>query len=315
MRLTPLHYLCELKRGNPHPEITSSLIKHLLYMLVLYTANEAQFPQNEDGEVSHDVIHATYTSANEKKTIRLDLQGGDVSDLNEHTLRETVFWLIGSEKQDKLIIFQNVVARGLSIADSARNFEEFVRELSVILAETRWQYDVYIDETITKHFEELNKAKEIMRGFARDISESVNTLVKEITNSLVPTIGVILGFIVAQFAKLGENKIPPEIFRAGVIFYLVYFAVFAGAFRLSTNLQRYRFVIRDAIQQIEHYKARYGEAFSKKIVPFVDKIKLNFWYWFIITAISYALITWFLVWLQSPEGQTFITQLAADLVN
>lgn len=273
--LTPIHFLCSCL-DDKASELDSIISNHLMHLSILYTANRASYDNN--------IFHASFSSSDRTVTMELD-EGEIVNEIN--LLRKLAIWPYSGKESDKLVIFQNVVARELESGDQKENYKSFVLQLHHLLDEARWHYRRFLDGQIDSHFEQMQMATNYVTEMAREVSKSIESITKGLTDALLATIGVV---VLTLLTSLTKSEIQGDIFRYGMIAYAAYILVFQVMYRMSSICHSYILLKKETDERLEDYALKLGR---KKVdtlsSPFARR-KKQFRIWFSVTVAIYILV-------------------------
>jgi len=280
--LTPLHFLCNRLDGNAN-ELDSIISNHLLHLSILYTANRASYDNNH--------FQASFSSSDRTVTITLD--ENEVQD-EPKLLRRLAIWPYGGKETDRLIIFQNVVARELESGDQKDNYKSFVGQLRHLLDEARWHYRIFLDGQIDGHFEQVQMATNYVAEMSREVSKSIESVTKGLTDALLATIGVI---VLTLLASLTKSEMQGDIFRYGMMAYAAYLFLFQVLYRMISICHSFELLKKETDERLEAYALKLGK---KKVdalsSPFARR-KTQFWIWFSVTVIIYISVIFLIIYI------------------
>lgn len=277
-RLTPCHFICKCTEvEEPATALPDILANRLLQLAVLYTANRSSI----DGQQ----ITALYASSEQSTAITfLDTT---LEEGHYESVLKLIAWLQAADGTDKLTILQNVIGREIQEDDPTDNFRAFVGRLSSVLRETRWQYRVYLDGKITKHFEQLQLLSSYVTEIAREISQKLDSMTKGFVDTLLASVGVV---ILTLLASLVENKAEGVIFRVGMWTYAGYLLLFQVFYRMGHLLHSYSLVVEESDQRVLPFRGALGGKKVAELTTILDKCKRQFKRMYWITIALYVLV-------------------------
>ncbi|MDY7079061.1 MAG: hypothetical protein SXV54_19270 [Chloroflexota bacterium] len=276
--ITPCHFICKCTQvEEPAAALANILVNRLLQLTVVYTANRSSI----DGQQ----ITALYASSEQSTAITL-LDTTLETGLHENLVK-LIAWLQTAGGTDKLTIFQNVIAREIPEDGPTDNFRAFVGRLSSLLRETRWQYRVYLDGKINKHFEQLQSVSSYITEIAREISQKLDSMTKGFVDTLLASVGVV---ILTLLASLVENKTEGVIFRVGMWTYAVYLLLFQVFYRMGHLFYSYSLVVEESDQRILPFRVALGGKKVTELTTILEKCKKQFKRMYWITIALYILV-------------------------
>ncbi len=274
-RLTPIHFLCNTE-GNVG-DLPAILANRLLELLIVYTANRSII-KNQQIRVFYASSEQTTELVTSETTLALD---------KRDEIIRLITWIETSQKADKLIIFQNTVAREVTGEDPNQNFIDYIEHLPHLLREGRWNYRVYLDGKITKHFEKVEEANEKIASVTGKVSDAIDTLTKGFVDTLLASVGVV---ILTLIASLAENKTQGLIFKVGMWIYAGYLLIFQVIYRLGHLYYSTHLTIKEGEQQLAPYRTALGTNKVDELTAFLVKRKRYFHIMFIISVILFLVV-------------------------
>lgn len=259
--LTPVHLICDFTQGPD--ALQKILIQKLLEILIVFSANRTI--------IENDKILAVYAST--EQTMRLVTSNTNLAFGRRGEIVRLITWIETSQKEDKLIIFQNTVAREITGEDQIQNYKDYVDKLSHLLREARWNYRVYLDNKITKHFEKTEAVNEKVNSMSTKLSESIDTLTKGFVDTLLASIGVV---ILTLIASLAESKTLGVIFTIGMLLYAGYLFLFQVLYRVGTLVDSTNLTIEEGEKQLVPYRTALGAKKVDEMTVFLNKRKHYF---------------------------------------
>ena len=276
-RLTPIHFFCDIVGDAEN--LADILATRLLELLIIYSANRSIIEKHQ--------IKAFYASS-EQTTELVTSETTLALDQRDEIIR-LITWIETSQKADKLIIFQNTVAREVTGEDTNQNFNDYIDRLPHLLREARWNYRVYLDGKINKHFEKVEEANEKVASVSGKVSDAIDTLTKGFVDALLASVGVV---ILTLIASLAENKTQGVIFTVGMWIYAGYLLVFQVVYRMGHLYYSTHLAIKEGEQQLAPYRTALGSNKVNELTEFLAKRKRYFYVMFIITVVLFlAVIT------------------------
>jgi hypothetical protein len=282
-RLTPIHFIGERVSGAPN-ELDNIIARHLLNLCILFTANRSTL---QDG---------TFTSTYASPDSTAELEFATDIDLpdNISLLVRLALWPYSGQRQDRLVIFQTVVARFLAGDDPKENTRLFTEQLPRILNDVRWHYRVYVDGQIDEHFQQVQAVTDYVSEMTGEVSKSLDSLTKGFVDMSLATIGVI---VLTLLASLLEGEADNVIFRVGMWVYAAYLLAFQGLYRLGSIWHSYQLLNRQTETWLIAAGQRLGQSRINEISgPLKDRQK-QFTFWFRTTIVLYLVVAGLIVWL------------------
>jgi hypothetical protein len=274
--LTPLHFMCECVEEHTD-DLASLLANRLLQLTIVYTANRTSI------EGQH--MSALYASSEQSTSIALSETAPETE--VQRDLVRLLTWLQATGEVDKLTMFQNVVAREIPGGDPEDNFKVFVERLPNLLRETRWNYRVYLDGKITKHFEKVQSVNSYITDVTREISQTLDSVTKGLVDTLLASVGVV---ILTLLASLAEDKAQGVIFRVGMWTYAVYLLLFQVLYRMGNLYHSYSLIVSESKEQLAPFKVALGEKKIGELTTSLENRKRQFRQWYFGTLGIYVLV-------------------------
>lgn len=274
--LTPLHFSGNWQ-GTDSENLTSITDAQLQKLCVLFTANRC----NLNAEQSFQAIYA-----NSDRVVYLDLSDS-VTAKSGKTLKEIVEWISEGNDKDKLTVFQNVTARLLNDSTPEKNYESLANSLPKIFEEAEWNYKLFVDGKITKHFEEVQKFSNSVTDTAKKVAENIDTINKGVTDALLATIGVLIATVLAALVK---NDASVEIFSISFTAYAIYLLVYA-LYRMGSIWHSYHLLSTEADEQKALYTNIIGSEKVDKLTNPIKRRRVQFHIWFWLTLLIYVVLT------------------------
>jgi len=290
--ITPIHFLGHWRTGTSEA-ISSKLTQHLVHLLIIYTANRSNY-----GNSSFQCAYS-----NTERTVLLRLGDQEFKHNLTPILPRLMLWISGGKDNDRLTIFQSVVARELNEAEPTNNYNYFVTRQDQIFDDARWHHRVFINGKIGKHFEEFQKVADYMAQTSKQVSEAIETTTKGLTETLLATIGAILA---SFLAALVENKTQGVIFLISMRVFAGYLA-FVAIYRMISIRQGYNLLKKESATRATIYSEVLGVHRVNPLLESLNQRKVLFENWFAVTVVVYCLLV-LLIWRLS----TYVPQ---ELVN
>lgn len=280
--ITPLHFLCNRIDGS-FSELDSIVLNHLLHLSVIYTSNRVSYDNNQ--------FHASFSSSDRTVTIALSEEKVP----NEpNLLRRLAIWPYSGKETDRLIIFQNVVARELENGDQKDNYKSFIDQLRHLLDEARWHYRVFLDGQIDDHFEQMQMATNYVAEMSREISKSIESFTKGLTDALLASIGVI---VLTLLASLTKSEMQSDIFKYGMMAYATYLFLFQVLYRMMSVCHSFVLLKKETDERLEAYALKLGKKKVDDLSSPFTRRKIQFWSWFSVTVILYIAVIFIIIYL------------------
>jgi len=278
--VTPLHLLFNRKEGECD-NIEKVLSVHLLHLCIIYTANRSILEGKK--------FKASFASS--ESTIYLSLENENNIHDNAHMLSQLAIWPYSGNENDRLAIFQTTVAREIKNDDPLENYKVFCSSLNHLLGETRWHYRIFIEKEVDKHFDQVQKMTDYMANVAKDVSQTIESLVKGFTDTLLASVGVIVLSVIASLIKKDAKT---SIFQAAMWGYAAYLFLFHGLYRLGSIIHNYYLLNKGSDERMNVYIRQLGREKVEKCKANLNSRKKQFktWLWItiIITVLLIALI-------------------------
>jgi len=286
--LTPLHFLGQWKTTT-NGEIETELALHFLNICILYTANRSTFNNNQKP------LQSVYTSSD--RTTTLSLEQAPTSPVSTATLESLTKWLYSGNGVDQRTVFQNIIAREVYADDATASYNSFIARIPRLWKDTAWQYQVFIEGKITKHFEELQKVIGYIADVTKKISEAIDSITKSLTDALLATVGVVVLTVLAALVKK-ETSI--EVFKISMEIYSIYL-LFYAVYRMGSIGHSYRLLSEEASAQLDEYEAALRvEEITDLSLP-LKRRRRQFHIWFWLTVALYLGLAGS-IWLAGKKG-------------
>ncbi len=280
--VTPLHFICS-NRIQDSIDFYPSINNHLLTLTILYTANRST--RNDKGYESN--------YSNSEQTVTLAIDGDSFWEGENQTLYRVALWPYHGKDTDRLVIFQNVVARQIESESPPKNLELFKKQIGHLLDDARWHHRVYIEGQITKHFDQIEEVIHFVSNTTKEIGAAIDSVTKGLVESLLAVIGVV---VLSVIASLLENKITKEFFPIVVRAYAIYLLAFQVVFRMGSVLHGYILTRHETEEQVQLFSSQLGEKRILSLTRPINRRNIQFWVWFILsmiigTGIALSLLT------------------------
>lgn len=286
--LTPLHFAGKWKKSSGSA-LESVLAAHFVNICILYTASRSTF------DAKKNPVESVYNSAD--RTATLNLKVGPTSTISTETLESLAKWLYSGKGTDQRTVFQNIIARELYGEDATATYNNFIARIPRLWKDTVWQYKVFLDGQITKHFEELQKVIGYVADVNKKISEAIDSITKGLTDTLLATVGVLVLTVLAALVKK-ETSI--EIFKISMGIYSAYL-VFYAVYRMVSTGHSYWLLSQEARAQLDKYESALGvEEIADTSLP-LKRRRIQFHVWFWLTSVLYLVLAW-LIWSAGKNG-------------
>lgn len=273
--LTPVHFLGKWSGDDATQEFARAAAVKLQNLTVIYTANRcSQTP---------DPVGFQAMFANSERAVFLELQNTAVLENNE-IFAALTNWI--SSGKDALTVFQTVVARILHDDSPEKNYQSFATSLPTLYRDAEWNYKLFIDGKIDKHFEDVQKFSGSIAEIAKKISEGIDTVTKSVTEALLAAIGLL---IVTILTALVKNEATTIIFQITFVAYGIYLFTIA-TYRMGSIWCGYQTLIQDAEESKAVYKLKLGDEKIAVAAKPIERRKTQFQRWFRGTIIFYLLL-------------------------
>lgn len=282
--LTPLHFAGRWKKKGSR-ELENALAAHLVNICILYTANRSTF------DATQKPVEAVYNSSD--RTATLSLKAAPAAEVPSEPLESLAKWLYsGKGAADQRTVFQHIIARELYGEDATASYNNFIARLPRLWKDTVWQYKVFVDGKITKHFEELQRVIGYVADVNKKISEAIDSITKGLTDALLATVGVLVLTVLAALVKKDTSI---EIFKISMAIYSVYL-VFYTIYRMLSIGHSYNLLSNEARTQLDEYEVALGaEAVTDISLP-LKRRRNQFHIWFWVTIALYVLLAASIWW-------------------
>lgn len=281
--LTPIHFV--ISESAPTDDAIANLLAERLFQLsILFSANRSILDQ--------DSFTAHFASADQTSTIAFAIRGRSLQAngmLDRHYLTRYALWTQKSETVDRLNITQSVVARQLAGVDKNESYRYLGANLPQIFEEARFQYRQFIDKAIDSHFQQVDTFAAYLNELVKQISDSIDSITKGLTESLLAAIGVVIvGFLTAVV----EQKVQGAVFEVAMKAYATYLIIGQVFLRMGSIYHSYRLLKQESEQRIRAFERELGQ---KRTAPLVEPLKKRdfqffFWFWLAIAVYVFVAI-------------------------
>jgi len=293
VRLTPLHFLGQWKeKGNGALE--TELSRHFLNICILYTANRSTF------DVNGEPLESVYNSAD--RTATLSLKEKPSSGFSTTSLEDLAKWLYSGKGTDQRTVLQNIVARELDSDDPKASYTKFIAQSPHLLKDAIWQYQVFVDGKITKHFEELQKVIGYIADVNKKISEALDSVTKSLTDALLATVGVLVLTVLAALVKKDTSI---AVFRISMQVYSGYL-LFYAAYRMGSIVHSYWLLNQEAGAQLAEYQDALSVQRIAELSSPLSRRRKQFQIWFWLTVVLYLVLAVSIYWAGNKGPQFLI---------
>jgi len=290
--LTPLHFLGQWKKKDSALE--RILARQFVNICILYTANRSTF--NDKQQPSESIYNSS------DRTATLSLKEEPTAEISTISVESLAKWLYSGKGTDQRTVFQNIIARELYGDDPKANYNNFISRISRLWKDAVWQYQVFVDGKITKHFEELQKVIGYIADVNKKISEAVDSITKSLTDALLATVGVVVLTVLAALVKKDTSI---EIFKISMQVYSVYL-LFYAIYRMGSIGDSYRLLSKDASTQLAEYQAALRvEEITDLSLP-LKRRRRQFHIWFWLTVALYLGLAGSIWWASKKGPQLLI---------
>lgn len=280
--ITPTHFMSV---GTTNlPWLYEAMNKLLLYTSLMFTANRTTLNSNEL-EFNFYGLEQTRTVRAPLKPRSTDLVPGIAAMAMQ--VRELVCWVTDGSVADRLTIFQKVVTRELAKIESGTSLVQFVKQLPDILEKTRWNYNLFIDGRIDRHFEEVKAASSYFASVAQSIAQKVDTMTKSTSEAFLGAVGVV---VISLLASYINQNISGVVFNIIVTVYGLFIVFVQMGYRMTAIWSEVWVLNQDFEDQETIYKNILTEKTVCDLTKQVFRRKRQFRIWFWITMFYYTAI-------------------------
>ena len=304
--ITPIHFYCKRINGVAN-SIDLILINQMLNSCIIHTANRT----SRDGGFFHALFSSSERSVMLEfnyQSIILDTQhDSEKYAYQQNLLLKLALWPFGDKGTDRLVIFQNVIARefGEDSNNKNKNYDKFIKLLPGLLDQAKWHHRIFMDTQIEHHFDQINELSHYISEVTKDISNTFDSMTKGLTDSLLATIAVIIAALLTSLAKSDVNFV---LFKNILQVYGIYLLLFQGLYRMGSIWHSYILLKKETESKIESYIPVFG---NKRIdalsIPFVKR-RNQFANWFLITSILYIGV-FIIIWILSCELPKYLPNM------
>jgi hypothetical protein len=304
--ITPIHFYCKRITGEID-SIDLILIKQMLNLCIVYTANRTSW--------DNDSFHASFSSSERSVILEFKSQNNILDSQfdaekfahQQNLLLKLALWPFGDKGTDRLVIFQNVVAREFGDDNEKNNYNNFIKFLPRLLDEAKWHHRIFMDVQIESHFEQMKELTHYIAEVTKEISSTFDSMTKGLTDSLLATIAVV---IIALLTSLAKNDINYIIFKNILQIYAIYLLLFQGLYRMGSIWHSYYLLKKE----IENKFVSYIPIFGNKRIDALSASLINrrdqFVIWFSLTSIVYISAIVF-IWILANELPKYLP----DIIN
>lgn len=275
-RLTPVHFVGRWE-GDEDDEIAGALVRQLLHLCILYTANRVSL---NDGS-----YQAVYASPDNITTLSL-LDAGDLA-CRASLLGRLAIWPYSGRGTDRLTFFQNIVARSLVEENPEQNFRAFVRQLGQLLNDARWHNRVFLAGKIDAHFDQVERIADYAAETAAGIAGQLNSMTRGLVEGFLGAVGVI---VLTLLGATLNDKSGGLLIRLGMWAYILHLFFFQMAYRLGSIWHSQQLIERDAGERYSSYAAQIGQKRVKQLWQPLARRRAQFRQWFRITVAVYIVV-------------------------
>jgi hypothetical protein len=290
--LTPLHFLG--KWIIKHSILERVLAIHFVNICILYTANRSTFDGDKNALIS------VYNGLD--RTTSLSLKDPPTSEVSTNALESLAQWIYEVKGTDRRTVFQNIIAREVYADDPKVSYNDFITRAPRLLKDAKWQYQVFIDGKIDKHFDELQKVIGYVTEINKKISEAIDSVTKSLTDALLATVGVLVLTVLAALVKKDTSI---EIFMLSMAVYSAYL-VFYALYRMGSIWGSYRLLSKEASAQLRRYQSTLRIEEITDLSSSLRKRRWQFHKWFWLTVILYLALAGLILWAGKRGPQLLI---------
>jgi hypothetical protein len=290
--LTPLHFLGQWRAKDG--ELEQLIAQHLLNICILYTANRSTF----DGK--QRALESVYNSTD--RTATLSLKEKPTTQISTTSLEALAKWLYSGQGTDQRTVLQNIIARQLYDDNPQTSYNSFITRAPQLLEDAKWQYQVFLDGKITKHFEELQKVIGYVTEMNKKISEGIDSVTKSLTDALLATVGV---FVLTVLAALVKKETSIAIFSISMQIYAVYL-LFYALYRMGSTGHSYWLLSKEASAQLNRYQVALRVDELTDLSSPLKKRRIQFHIWFWLTVALYLGMAGAIWWVGNRGPQFLI---------
>ena len=273
-KLTPLHFDGEWSGNDNNVEAAKrATAAQLQKLTILYTANRCSY--------ADALFQAIYAGTDRAVVLKF---ADSVESHNGDVFAKLVNWI--EDDKTKLNVFQTVTVRELPDDTQERNYQVFVESLPEILNKAEWSHKLFVENTINKHFEELQKFSNTVAETAKKVSEAIDTVTKGVTETLLATIALLIATVLTALVK---SEATSSIFQISFQAFGVYLVVTA-AYRLGSIGHGYWALRKDADEYQKAYNLKLDADKIKEAVRPIERRKSIFRLWFGITIGLYVVL-------------------------
>jgi hypothetical protein len=278
--LTPYHLMLPVA-VSANQDLSAALARKFYSLAVIHLAESVR-------RVGNDYIASFGGAA--RVAVHLPLEVNAVPG-NTATLARLFMWAYSEKAPDKLPFVRSVTASILT-DDPRKNYEVFAEALPRIFVSTRSNYASYIQGFVTRHFEKLREVDGYVREIGNRLGDQVSDLAKNLTTSMLGTVGVVVGGFVTYALN---PKVTPKVLSTGLLLYGAYIVAFPLVyFLIFHNLLHYVITVRDFDKRVEEFElALHLPGLSKKLTDNVRWRKAHFWFLFVISCLAFLGLAWF----------------------
>lgn len=304
--ITPMHFYCRRIMGGIN-SIDSILINQMLNLCIIYTANRTSFGEG--------VFHALFSSSERNVILKFKSQS-NILDLKfeaekfaykQNLLLKLALWPFGDKGTDRLIIFQNVVARKFKNDNERNNYSDFIKLLPSLLEEAKWHHRIFMDAQIESHFEQIKELNHYIAEVTKEISSTFDSMTKSLTDSLLATIAVV---IIALLTSLAKNDVNYIIFKSILQIYAIYLILFQVFYRMGSIWHSYYLLRKETEDKLVSYIPLFGNKRIDALSASLMKRRNQFVIWFLLTSIAYIGAVVF-IWILANELPKYLP----DMIN
>ena len=280
-RVTPLQLAVKCPPDQESDPVVQSFLRKWVEMSLVYTANQSR---EKDGGVW------LCSFLGERSVGRISAGVERVPQGSAKILGDLVRWTYapGHQESDRLTMLRSVFADAFSALRPEDNYSSLLRGMAHLNTTIRSGWDTFIKGKLREYFELRRQLEDLVEETQRSFQGHVQTLIKNMTDSMLAGVGVLVGSFLAATLGSGFNA---DLFRLGVLVYAVYVAFFPGLIGLRTVREQLDEDKKSYERRLEGFIDRLSEKDVGKLTEegkIVEHSVGRFKFWHDVTAWIYA---------------------------
>ena len=228
-QLTPLHF--RVTGTSDSANLLGLINAQFVKLAVLYTCDRARHRQGSGGAAE---IWAEFRGREHLAAIPIN-EGEALLEVAEEDLAAVshmVEWCYrtstGSKPDwvaDRLPFVQTRVAQVLEGRPEERRFRDFVQAMPYLVKGLEWHWKAFVEGKVSDYLDRAQQVETLVADTVDRLSEQVSSLVKQLSDTMLAAVAVVVGTFIAAAFKDPFNAL---LFQIGLLTYAGYVGVFPG---------------------------------------------------------------------------------------